>query len=177
MMWTSSFPLVFKLDLTLWLRTLIKKIAIKVSVPLAHIFNLSLTTGIFPSNLKLVKLYQSIWQVTLNCVTIINPYPYLARFSKIMGKMVSFQLVNHLDRDELVYDNQFGFQSVKSTEHNLIEAVNYVKESTNNDRFCNRVLFDFKKTFDVVSHYIFLKKTFKIRNLRNFTRMVHKLSG
>jgi hypothetical protein len=91
--------------------------------------------------------------------------------------MVSFQLVNHLDRNKLVYDNQFGFQWVKSTEHDLIEAVNYVRESTNNGRFCNRVLFDFKKTFDVVTHYIFLKKTFKIRNSRNFTRMVHKLSG
>jgi sarcosine oxidase/L-pipecolate oxidase len=62
----------------------------------------------------------------------------------------------------LLYENQFGFQKGKSTEHNLIKAVNYMGESTNNGKYCIGLLFDLKKAFDVVSHDILLTKLEKL---------------
>jgi hypothetical protein len=59
-----------------------------------------------------------------------------------------------LDRNKLLYDNQLGFQRGKSTEHNLIKAVNNIGESINSGKFCIVVFFDLKKAFDVVSHDI-----------------------
>jgi retron-type reverse transcriptase len=70
--------------------------------------------------------------------------------------------VNHLDCNKLLYDNQFGFQRGKSTEHNLIKAVNYIGDSINSGKFCIGVFFDLKKAFDVVSHDILLKKLHKM---------------
>jgi hypothetical protein len=60
--------------------------------------------------------------------------------------MVSVQLVNHLDRNNLLYENQFGFQRGKSTEHNLIKVVNYIGESLNNGKYCVGIFFDLKKS-------------------------------
>jgi hypothetical protein len=45
--------------------------------------------------------------------------------SKILEKIVSVKLVNHLDRNNLLHPGQFGFQCGKSTEQNLTETVNF----------------------------------------------------
>jgi hypothetical protein len=80
-----------------------------------------------------------------------RPISLLSSLSKILEKMVSIQLVNHLDRNKLLYENQFGFQRGKSTEHNLLKVVNYIGNSINSGKFCIGVFFDLKKAFDVVS--------------------------
>jgi hypothetical protein len=61
--------------------------------------------------------------------------------------MISIQLVNHLDRNNLLYKNQFGFQRGKSTEHNLLKVVNYIGESINNGKYGVGIFFDIKKAF------------------------------
>jgi hypothetical protein len=64
------------------------------------------------------------------------PISLLSSLSKILEKMVSIQLVKHLDCNNLLYENQLGFQRAKSTEHNLLKAVNYKGDSINNNKFC-----------------------------------------
>jgi hypothetical protein len=135
----------------------IKCIAVEISVPLAYILNLSLTTGVFPSKLKTSRVVPIYKSGDNYC-----PISLLSSLSKILEKMVSIQLVNHLDRNKLLYDSQFGFQRGKSTEHNLIKVVNYIGESINNCKFCIGVFFVLKKAFDVVSHNILLKKLSKL---------------
>jgi hypothetical protein len=76
--------------------------------------------------------------------------------------MVCVQLVNHLDRNKLLYENQFRFQRGKSTEHNLIKVVNYIGEAINAGKYCIGIFFDLKKAFDVVPHNILLKKLEKM---------------
>jgi hypothetical protein len=136
--------------------SLIKTIASEISVPLAHIFNLSLTTGVFPSRLKTSRIVPIFKTGDSELCDNYRPISLLSSLSKILEKMVSIQLVNHLDQNKLLYDNQFGFQRGKSTEHNLIKAVNYIGESINSGKFCIGVFFDLKKAFDVVSHDILL---------------------
>jgi hypothetical protein len=76
--------------------------------------------------------------------------------------MVSVQLVNHLDRNKLLYKHQYGFQRNKSTEHNLIHAVNYIGKALNEEKYCVGVFFDLKKAFDVCNHDILLMKLSKM---------------
>jgi len=51
-----------------------------------------------------------------------------------------------------------GFKRGKSTEHNLIHAVNYIGQAFNENKYCLGVFFDLKKAFDVCSHSILLMK-------------------
>ena len=141
---------------------LLKCISLEISIPLAHIFNLSLTTGVFPSRLKTSRIVPIFKTGDSELCDNYRPISLLSSLSKILEKMVSIQLVNHLDRNKLLYDNQFGFQRGKSTEHNLIKAVNYIGESINSGKFCIGVFFDLKKAFDVVSHDILLNKLAKM---------------
>ena len=75
---------------------------------------------------------------------------------------MSVKLVNHLDFNKISYKHQHGFQRGKSTEHNLIHAINYIGQAFNENKFCIGVFFDLKKAFDVCSHEILLMKLSKI---------------
>jgi hypothetical protein len=141
---------------------LLKGIKSEISVPLAHIFNLSLTQGNFPSKLKCcrtVPIFKS--GDPLQCDNY-RPISLLSNISKILEKMVSIKLVNHLDSNKLLNKYQFGFQKGKSTEHNLMHLVNYVTTELNNGNYCLGIFLDLKKAFDVVSHKILLKKLSKM---------------
>ncbi len=105
---------------------LIKTIATEISVPLAHVFNLSLTTVVFPSRLKTSRIVPIFKSGDPEICDNYRPILLLSFLSKILEKMVSIQLVNHLDRNNLLYENQFGFQRGKSTEHYLLKVVNYI---------------------------------------------------
>jgi hypothetical protein len=91
-----------------------------------------------------------------------RPIALLSSLSKILEKLVSVQLVNYLDRNKLIYHHQYGFQPNRSTEHNLIHAVNYIGNAMNDGKYAVGVFFDLKKAFDVCSHTILLKK---LRNI------------
>jgi hypothetical protein len=72
------------------------------------------------------------------------------------------QLVNHLDRNNIIYEHQYGFQRNKSTEHSIIHALNYIGQSLNDNKYCIGVFFDLKKAFDVCSHDVLLMKLDKM---------------
>jgi hypothetical protein len=82
---------------------LIKNVATEISVPLAHIFNLSLTTGVFPSKLKTSRIVPIYKAGDPELCDNYRPISLLSSLSKILEKMVSIQLINHLDRNNLFY--------------------------------------------------------------------------
>ena len=141
---------------------LLKFLKIQIATPLAHIFNLSLQSGIFPSKLKCsrtVPIFKT--GDRLSCDNY-RPIALQSSISKILEKMVAVKLVNHLDLNKLLYQHQYGFQRNKSTEQNLMQLVNYVSTALNDGKYCIGIFLDLKKAFDVVSHEILLKKLEKM---------------
>ena len=143
---------------------IVKKIAVNISVPLAHIFNLSLDKGIFPTNLKLSRIVPVYKSGDPKICDNYRPIALVNTLSKILEKIVSLKLTNHLQINELLYKHQYGFQRGLSTEHNLMHVVNYISQSLNNGNYCIGIFLDLKKAFDVCSHEILLKKLKKIWN-------------
>jgi len=137
---------------------LLKAIKIEISTPLAHIFKLSLETGIFPSKLKISRTVPIFKAGDPKLCDNYRPIALLSAMSKILEKVVSIQLVNHLDRNNLIYEHQYGFQRSKSTEHSLVHAVNFIGNAMNENKYALGVFFDLKKAFDVCSHEILLMK-------------------
>jgi hypothetical protein len=141
---------------------LLKKIAPEISTPLAHIFNLSLQSGVFPSSLKksrTVPVFKS--GLATSCDNY-RPIAMLSSLSKILEKLVCKNLLDHLESNNILYEHQYGFQKNKSTEHSLIHAVNFIGKALNENKFCVGVFFDLKKAFDVCSHDILLMKLEKM---------------
>jgi hypothetical protein len=110
---------------------LLKQVIHSVCIPLTHIFNLSITSGIFPSKLKTsrtVPIFKS--GSPLLCDNY-QPISLLGTLSKLLEKIICKQLVNHLEENNLLYKHQYGFQHGKSTEHNLIQLTNYLHSALN----------------------------------------------
>jgi hypothetical protein len=137
---------------------LLKKVALEISRPISHIFNLSLQQGIFPQKLKKSRTVPIFKAGNPELCDNYRPIALLSSLSKILEKMVSVKLVNHLDLNKILYKHQYGFQRGKSTEHNLIHALNFIGQAFNENKFCIGVFFDLKKAFDVCSHEILLMK-------------------
>jgi hypothetical protein len=72
--------------------------------------------------------------------------------------MVSIQLINHLELNNLLYHHQYGFQPKKTKEHNLTHLSNYIFNALNEKKYCIGLFLDFKKAFDVCPYSIHLKK-------------------
>jgi hypothetical protein len=70
--------------------------------------------------------------------------------------MIATDLYNHLDRNNLIYKHQYGFQRKMSTEHNLIQVTNFIGNALNNGDWVIGIFLDLKKAFDTVQHEILL---------------------
>jgi exonuclease III len=135
---------------------LIKYIAPEISIPLSHIFNLSLTSGVFPSKLKksrIVPIFKA--GDPKNCDNY-RPISLLSSLSKILEKIVHIKLVNHLELNNLLYEHQYGFLRGKSTEQTLLHVTDYITKALNKGDYCIALFLDLKKAFDVCSHEILL---------------------
>jgi len=141
---------------------LLKSISNEICEPLAHVFNLSVQQGIFPSKLKKSRTVPIFKAGDPSACDNYRPISLLSSLSKILEKIVSVQLVNHLERNDLLYEHQYGFQRGKSTEHNLVQAFNYIGNAINENKYCIGVFFDLKKAFDVCSLEILLMKLEKM---------------
>ncbi len=138
---------------------LLQKLAIEISWPLAHIFKLSLNSGVFPARLKCsrtVPIFKT------GRTDNYRPISLLSTLSKILEKMVCVQLVNHLDRNKILYKHQYGFQRNRYTEHSIVHAINFISNAMNENKFAIGVFFDLKKASDVCSHDILLMKLSKM---------------
>ncbi len=138
--------------------SLLKKIINEISIPLAHVFNLSIQCGIFPTKLKTARVVPIFKSGNPNCTDNYRPISLLSTFSKILEKAIATQLINHLEINNLLYKHQYGFQKNKSTEHNLLSVTNFIFNAINRGEFCIGLFLDLKKAFDVCSHKILLKK-------------------
>jgi hypothetical protein len=143
---------------------MIKFIGREISIPLSHIFNLSLSSGLFPSQLKtcrVIPIFKS--GSCLECDNY-RPISLLSSISKVLEKIVSEKLIAHLIDNNLLYTHQYGFLPPKSNEHSLMRILTYVSKALIDGNFCIGIFLDLKKAFDVCSHSILLKKFNKMGN-------------
>jgi len=137
---------------------MIKFVINVINVPLAHIFNLSLESGIFPAKLKRSKVVPIFKSGNRNDCDNYRPISLLCSISKVLEKVVAKKLLSHIQTNNLIYEHQYGFLPKRSTEQNLMQVTNYITNALNDGMYCIGVFIDLRKAFDVCSHKILLKK-------------------
>ena len=68
------------------------------------------------------------------------------------------KLYEYLTKNNVLFYKQFGFRKGHSTEHALIELVNRIYDSFDENKDKLGVFIDLSKAFDTVNHNILLKK-------------------
>ena len=126
--------------------------------PLKYIFNLSISTGIFPDGLKIARITPIYKSEDATNMSNYRPISVLPCFSKILEKIMYNRLYNHLYENNILYNKQFGFQKRTSTDHAILELVDELRQSFNENKFTVGVFIDLSKAFDTIDHEILINK-------------------
>ena len=130
-----------------------------LTVELTYLYNSCLDSGTFPikwgmgivtpipkttSKSKQAKHWRPITQISL-------PWKFLER-------IVHTQLSSYLENNDILYTNQHGFRSDRSTSSAVFGILKTLFENWNKGLISTCVFIDFARAFDSIDHNIFVKK-------------------
>ena len=126
---------------------------------LKHIINLSLQSGIFPSDLKhgtITPILKS-QKLDPDALSSYRPVTTLPFMSKLLEKAASMQLLQHLECNDLIPRYQSAYLKAHSCETALFNFVNNVQQMLSEGKIVLLVQLDFSAAFDTVDHCILLR--------------------
>ena len=85
-----------------------------------------------------------------------RPLSLLPTISKIFERFIHTQLYNYLSENELLCEQQYGFQSQHSTELAEIKLVNYLTHDMDTNKIPTSIYLDLSRAFDTISIDILL---------------------
>ena len=145
------------------LRTRVLKDCVDLLVPfLSHMFNLSLSSGVFPAQWKASvvtpKLKKS--KSDVNDPSSYRPISNLPVLSKVLERIVSAQLRSYLSSNNLLPSLQSGYRPNHSTETALLKVTCDILRDMDNGHMCLLSFLDLSSAFDTVDHHILLRRLF-----------------
>ena len=129
---------------------------------LSELFNQSITQGIFPNCLKVARVIPIFKAGKKNLTKNYRPISMLPFISKIFEKLMCSRVNEYLKSNNILSKHQFGFRKNSSTDDAILEFIDNIHSSLNNQESVVTVFLDFSKAFDTVNHRILLQKMYKL---------------
>ena len=129
-----------------------------MSDPISMILNQCTSSGIFPDLLKeaiIIPIFQKGDKLLEKNY---RPISLLSNISKIFEKALYSRLYGFFDKNNCLYNLQFGFRNSHSATHALINITEKIREAIDRKEFACGVFLDFQKAFDTVNIPILLGK-------------------
>ena len=140
---------------------LIQSVSDLIVEPLEHIYNLSLSKGIVPKDLKISKvipIYKKgdTWQPGNY-----RPISLLPTLEKLLERMVYSRISSFIESHNIIYKNQFGFRRNHSTTLAMVDIVDGIYQNLDQNMYAMGIFLDIQKAFDSVNHEILLSKMYR----------------
>jgi retron-type reverse transcriptase len=129
-----------------------------ISRPLTHIVNLSLSQGFVPDEMKIAQVIPLYKAEDKSFVKNYRPISILPVFSKILEKVFYNRILNYLNKNEILYANQYGFRKGHLTASALLDLYDKISEAIDKREVAVGVFLDLSKAFDTVNHNILFEK-------------------
>ena len=131
----------------------LKATAYSISVPLCKLFNLSLSSGVFPMDWKTSLVIPIPKQSSPNpSSSNYHPISLLSLVSKLLERDVFDWLHNFCKNNNILSNNQFGFRSSFSKESGLITTTHLWFSLLDSNFSICAIFFDLCKAFDSIPH-------------------------
>jgi hypothetical protein len=132
---------------------LIKKLPSRAIKMIVNITNACIRQSYFPSQWKLAKVVP----IPKPCKDLSSPSSYrpislLCSLSKIIERVILSRINAHLDDNNIIPPEQYGFRQKFSTTRQLVRIIEESKNSINNKNSTGLVMLDVEKAFDRVWH-------------------------
>ena len=140
-----------------------------ISKKLVDLFNLSFSSGSFPSILKTAKLVPVFKHGSKLDYCNYRPISLLSNVEKILEKFMCKRVYNFLTENNIIYDLQFGFRQTFSTSHALINLTENIRQALDERYIGCAIFMDLQKAFDTVDHEILLSNLdyYGVRGISN----------
>ena len=138
---------------------MLKSTAYSIAPSLTNLFNLSLATGIFPTDWKLARVVPVPKGDNLRVSTAgYRPISILPTVSKLLERHVSEIILGSISESSSISNCQWGFMHHRSSTSALISVVqDWLTALDEGNEVCV-VFFDVQKAFDSVTHSPLLQK-------------------
>jgi len=138
--------------------TFLKELHMELEKPLTIIFNRSLKTKKVPCEWKKARISAIYKKGSKAQASNYRPVSLTSIACKIMEKVIRKHITEHLDRNNLFTEKQFGFMAGRSTSLQLINVLEEWTEAIDSGKTIDCLYMDYKKAFDTVPHKRLLKK-------------------
>ena len=125
---------------------------------MSQIFATPIPEGIVPDKLKSAVIYPiHKGEMKMICSSY-RPISILSIFIKVIEKLMYKRLTSFLDRYNILYEHQYGFQRDRSTGYAILDLhANAIKAVKNRNKWFSVFLY-FARVFDTVNHGILFEK-------------------
>ena len=137
---------------------LLKAAAPIISSHLAHLFNLSLRTGLIPDDWKKANVTPIHKGGNADDTNNYRPISVIPVVMKIFERAVHLQLIEYLAAHNMLAPEQSGFRKKHSADTVPACLTDFLYKNMDNSLFTGAVFLDFRKAFDLVNHKILLQK-------------------
>ncbi len=137
---------------------LLKDASEVIAPSIQKLINMSITQCCFPDLWKSAKITAIFKSGNPQDCDNYRPISILPTLSKILERAVKSQLYNYLEENSLLYSQQSGFRSRRSTSTALLQMTDTLLNNMDKRQVTGVVYLDLKKAFDTVNRSLLLRK-------------------
>ena len=127
---------------------------------LTKLFNKCFNQEIFSDPFKLAYVIPVPKISNPNSLDDLRPISLLPVFAKIFEKILERNMIQFLNKNEIISSSQFGFRIYSSTELAITALYDKLLNNLNENKVTLLLFLDLRKAFDSVNHQLLLKKLY-----------------